>query len=398
MIRTTPFHARIEALNETGLWSHWAGHLVAEKYQMSEKFEYFAIRNSVGIFDTSPLYKYRVVGPDAERYLSDVMARDIRACRPGRAQYTLWCDDAGYVLEDGVVLRLSDDEFLLTAAGPNLAYLSGLVGRLRVEITDVSDEYAALALQGPRSREILAGLDPDIDSLGYFGVTPAKVGDSSVIVSRTGFTGDLGYEVWVPVDDALAVWDTIVEAATPHGIVAFGQIALLMARIEAGLVLIDVDFQSSRFAWTEAEKTTPAELGFGWMFKDLGEDRPFIGRDAIRSELAEKTSRWKLTGLVVDWKEWDQRYGAAGLVPPKDHLPVQEDMMLYDDEGGRAGWVSSFMYSPMLQRHIALGRVRPDLSSVGSRVELEVTIDHQYHTVGAHVARLPLFNPARKTS
>ncbi len=398
MIRTTPFHPRIETLNETGLWSHWAGHLVAEKYQMSEKFEYFAVRNSVGIFDTSPLYKYRIAGPDAERYLAGVMARDIRACRPGRAQYTLWCDDDGYVLEDGVILRLSDDEFLLTAAGPNLAYLSGLIGRLRVEISDVSDDYAALALQGPKAREILGGLDPGIDSLGYFGVASAKLGGSPVIVSRTGFTGDLGYEVWVPTAEALAVWDAVMEAATPYGALPFGQIALLMTRIEAGLVLIDVDFHSSRFAWTEADKTTPVELGFGWMFKDLGDDRSFVGRDAIRREIAAKTSRWKLTGLIVDWKEWDQRYGTAGLVPPKDHLPVQEDMMLYDAEGGRAGWVSSFMYSPILQRHIALGRVRPDLASVGSRVELEVTIDHQYHTVGAQVARLPLFNPARKTS
>jgi aminomethyltransferase len=187
-----------------------------------------------------------------------------------------------------------------------------------------------------------------------------------------------------------------MEAGAGHGIAPFGQIALSMARIEAGLLLIDIDFQSSRFAWTEAQKSTPVELGLGWMFKDF--ERPFIGRDAIRRELDEGTSRYKFTGLVVDWEDWDAKHGAAGLIPPKDHTPVEEDMMIYDDAGARAGWSSSFMYSPMLQRHIALARVRPDLATPGGNVNLEVTIDHQYQTIAAHVTRLPLFNPERKTA
>ena len=398
MIRTTPFHERVAALNETGLYSHWAGHLVAEKYQMSEKFEYFAVRNAVGLFDTSPLFKYRIVGPDAERFLSGVMARDIRTCRPGRAQYTIWCDDDGYVIEDGVVLRLSEDEFVLTAAEPNLAYLSSLTGRLRVEITDVSLDHAALAVQGPRSRQVLSALMPEVDDLPYFHLTPAKLAGVPVTVSRTGYTGDLGFELWVPADEALTVWDAVSEAGEGHGMIPFGQIALLMARIEAGLLLIDVDFQTSRYAWTAAQRSTPLELGLGWMLKDLEGDRPFVGRSAIRTEKEEGTSRWRLTGLMVDWQDWDARYTDAGLVPPKDHLPVQEDTMLYDAGGARVGWASSFMYSPMLQRHIALARVRPELASPGSRVELEVTIDHHYETVGAEVTRLPFYNPDRKTA
>lgn len=398
MIRTTPFHPRVEALNETGLYSHWAGHLVAEKYQMAEKFEYFAVRNSAGIFDTSPLFKYRIAGPDAERYLAGVMARDVRTCRPGRAHYTIWCDDDGYVIEDGVVLRLADDEFLLTTAEPNLAYLSGLIGRLRVEITDASLDVAGLAIQGPRSRTILSSLAPEVEDLPYFHVMPAKLGGSAVTVSRTGYTGDLGYELWVAADDALAVWDAVWEASRGHGVAPFGQIALIMTRIEAGLLLIDVDFSSARFAWTDAERSTPIELGLGWMLKDLDGDRPFVGRSAIRAEKAEARSRWRMVGLVVDWREWDRLHDDAGLVPPKDHVPVQDDHMLYDQTGERAGWASSFMYSPMLQRHIALARVRPELSAPGTRVELEVTIDHRYHTVGAHVTRLPFYNPDRKTS
>jgi aminomethyltransferase len=383
-------------MNQTGLYSHWAGYLVADRYQMSEKFEYFAVRNAAGVFDTSPLYKYRVTGSDAELYLSGVLARDVRACRPGRAQYTIWCNDDGYLLEDGIVLRLADDEFLITAARPNLAYFESLVGNRSVEIEDVSDQFAAMAVQGPRSRRILSALAPEIDDLSYFQVAETKLAGHPVIVSRTGFTGDLGYEVWVESERALEVWDAVMKEGRPHGLIPFGQIALSMARIEAGLLLIDVDFDSARFSWTEAQKSTPIELGMRWMFKDT--ERPFVGRDAIRRELVEKTSRWSLVGLVVDWQEWDHKYATAGLIPPKDHTPVEEDMMIYDDEMERAGWSSSFMYSPMLQRHVAIARVRPHLASPGTKVNLEVTIDHRYHTVDAHVGRLPFFEPERKTS
>lgn len=396
MIRTTPFHERTAALDQTGLWSHWAGYLVCDKYQLSEKFEYFAVRNAAGIFDTSPLYKYRILGRDAERFLAGVLARDIRTCRPGRAQYTIWCDDDGYLIEDGVILRPADDEFLLTAARPNLAYLEGLARGMSVEIVDESEAWAALAVQGPRSRRVLADVASGIEGLGYFQITNTKIADAEVIVSRTGFTGDLGYEVWVPAEQAPAVWDAVMEAGSPAGLIPFGQIALSMARIEAGLPLIDVDFASARFAWTEDEKSTPIELGLGWMFKDL--ERPFIGRDAIRREIEDETSRYRFTGLIVDWEDWDRLYGQAGLIPPKDHTPFEEERMIYDADGERAGWASSFMYSPMLQRHIALARVRPDLAFPGGTVHLEVTIDHQYQTVKSHVTRLPLYDPERKTA
>ncbi len=396
MLLKTPFHDRVEVLNQTYDWSHWAGHLVVDRYQMSEKFEYFAIRNSAAYFDTSPLYKYRFSGRDAERFLSGVLARDIRKCRVGQAQYTIWCDDRGFVLEDGVILRTGPDEFLLTAAEPNLAYFSDLVGYESVEIEDVSTEWAGLALQGPRSRRILSNLAPEIADIGYFHVTPAKIGGAETIVSRTGFTGDLGYEIWVPSDEALGVWDAVVDASAGHGVVPFGQIALLMARLEAGLLLINVDFESSRFAFNDEHRSTPVELGFGWMFRDL--DRPFIGRNAIRRELADGTARWRLMGLVVDHADYDSKYRAAGLVPPKDHHPVHEDMMVYDDDVNRVGYATSFMYSPMLQRHIALARVRPELAEPGTELNLEFTINHRYVQVGAHVAKLPLYNPERKTA
>ncbi|HEU4750536.1 MAG TPA: aminomethyltransferase family protein, partial [Acidimicrobiia bacterium] len=399
MIRTTPFHPRTNALNQTGLWEHWSNHLAAVRYQMSEKFEYFAIRNAAGMFDSSPLYKYRISGKDAERYLAGVLARDIRKCRPGRAQYTMWCDDRGFVVEDGVILRLSGDEFLLTSAEPNLAYFHNLIGHDAVEIEEVTDDVATLAFQGPRSRLILSSLAPEMADIGYFHLTPSKVSGAPVTISRTGFTGDLGYEIWVNADDALEVWDAVSDAGQGHGVIPFGQTALLMARIEAGLLLLNADFESSRFAWNDEHRSTPIELGFGWMFRDIETDnRAFIGRKALRRELADATSRWKLVGLMVDWQEYDHKYNSAGLVPPKDHTPVTEEFMVYTDDYTRVGYATSFMYSPMVQRHIAIARVRPEHSALGTRVNLEVTINHRYELVGAHVARLPHFNPERKTA
>ena len=398
MLRTTPFHDRVAAANQTSLWSHWSGYLVVDKYQMAEKFEYVAIRNAAGLFDTSPLHKYRIVGADAEKYLSYVLTRDVRTCRVGQAQYTIWCDDHGYVNEDGVVFRHGADEFLLTTAENNLSYLQKLVGNDRVEITDVSDDFGALSLQGPRSRRILAQLAPEIESLKYFEHLTTKIGDAPVTVARTGFTGDLGYEVHVERDHALDVWDAIVDAGRPHGLLPMGQIALMMARIEAGLLLIHVDFESSRFAENDHHRSTPLELGLGWMLPPIDDPRPFVGRGAIRAERTNKTNRWKMMGLVVDWHDYDAKYNAAGLVPPKDHVPVLDDMMVYDDNVERVGYATSFMYSPQLQRHIALARVRPDLAVPGTHVNLEFTIDHRYQQVGAHVARTPLFNPDRKTA
>lgn len=399
MVRTSPFHERTSAANETGLWTHWSGYLSAAKYQISEKFEYFAIRNSAGLFDSSPLFKYRIHGPDAERFLSGILARDIRACPVGHGQYTIWCDDRGYVVEDGVVLRHATDEYLLTSAEPNFAYFADAVGGHRVEIDDVSEQYGVLAVQGPSSRAILAGLDPAVDKLEYFGLTQARIGGVPVTVSRTGYTGDLGFEIWTAAADAVAVWDTVVESSRGRGVVPFGLTALSMARIEAGLLLLDVDFQSSRFAWTDAHRSTPIELGLGWMFKDLaGNDRSFLGREAITREIADRTSRWKLTGLVLDWRDYDRHFDEAGLIPPKDHTPIEEEYYIYDDDLKQLGYATSLMYSPMLQRHIALARVPLALTTPGSRVKVELAVSHRYEYFDAHVTRLPLYNPDRRTA
>jgi aminomethyltransferase len=397
MVRTTPFHAGLSELNTTGLYTHWSGYLSALRYTDAPKHEYFAVRNSVGIFDTSPLYKYWVRGRDAERLLAGVLLRDIRTCRPGQAQYTIWCDDRGFVMEDGVVFRHSADEFLMTTARPSLGYIESMVGRLHVELEDVSDDYGMLAVQGPRSRQVLARLTDDVDALRYFDHIQTKIESAPVTLSRTGFTGDLGYEITVESGQALEVLDAVLRAGDGHGIRPFGEEALMSLRIEAGLPLIDVDFNNSRLAFTDHDRVTPKELGMGWMLRGIDGDRAFVGRDALRRELADSTSRWASVGIVVDWQDWARLYREGGLLPPKDERPLPYESMLYDDTGAHVGYATSFMYSPMLQRHIGLARVRPDLATPYSEVQLELAVNHHNTKVAARTARLPLFNPARKT-
>jgi aminomethyltransferase len=403
MIRTTPFHPRLSQLNTQGLYTHWQGHLSARRYTHAPKHEYFAVRNAVGVFDTSPLFKYRVTGPDAERLLSAVLVRDIRTCRPGAAQYTIWCDDRGYVMEDGVVFRHAEDDFLLTAARPNLAWFQSLAGRLRVHLEDVTDAYGILAVQGPRSAAVLRDLVPETDQLGYFDHAAAKIGSAAVTLSRTGYTGDLGYEITVESDQAVEVLDAVLEAGGPHSLRPFGEEALMMLRIEAGLPLIDVEWTNSRTAFSDAQRVTPQELGMGWMLRGVrdtrsGETRAFVGRDAIRKELAEGTSRWASVGIVVDWQDWDRLHRDAGLLPVKDEHPLGYESMLYDDEGGQVGYATSFMYSPVLQRHVGLARVRPAYAPPGTALRLETALLHHNTTVAVTTTALPHFKPARKTA
>jgi aminomethyltransferase len=407
MIRTTPFHPRLSELNTQQLYTHWQGYLSPLRYSHAPKHEYFAVRNSVGVFDTSPLFKYRLTGPDAEKLLGGVMVRDIRTCRPGRAQYTVWCDDRGFVMEDGVAFRHAEDDFLLTSARPNFAWLEQHRGRLRVEIEDVSDDYGILAIQGPRSRRVLEPLMPEVASLAYFEHTQAKIADTAVTVSRTGYTGDLGFELTVPADDAVAVLDAVLEAGNGHGLRPFGEEALTMLRIEAGLPLVDVEFHNSRLVFTDHDRVTPTELGLGWLLRGIDDDtRPFVGRDAIRRELADGTSRWRTVGVVVDWQDWDRLYREAGLLPRKNEVPLAWESMLYDapaaargGQGNRQiGYATSFMYSPVLQRHIGMARVEPDFGALDTEVHVELTVNHHTTTVAARTAKMPLFNPARKTA
>ncbi len=322
MIRTTPFHARTAALNETQLWSHWSGHLAADRYQMSDKFEYFAVRNAAGIFDSSPLYKYRITGKDAERFLSGsspaTSAPARRATRSTRAGSTIAASSSrtGSSCTPAMTSTSSRRPSPTSRTSPTGSSATW-TSRSRTSATDIG----TLALQGPRSRALLARLVPQMEHIPYFGVAHGEIGGAAVTVSRTGYSGDLGYEIWTDTPDALHVWDTLWDSVEGHGVLPFGLAALYMLRIEAGLLLLDADFDSSRFAWNDAHRSTPIELGWGWMFKDLGTDgRAFIGRRALEREIADKTSRWAMRGLLVDWQDYDRVYNEAGLIPPEGPL------------------------------------------------------------------------------
>jgi aminomethyltransferase len=399
MIRTTPFHARLTELNDQQLYTHWSGYLSALRFSHAPKHEYFAVRNAVGIFDSSPLFKYRITGPDAMDFLSGIVVRDLGALRPGRAAYTFWCDDRGFVMEDGVVFRHSDNELVMTAARPMLSWLESHRYGARVELEDVSDDYALLAVQGLRSRDALSGLVPEVTELPYFGLAESKLANVPVTVSRTGYTGDLGFELTVPSADALTVLDAVLEAGRPHGMRPFGEEALMTLRIEAGLPLTGVEWHDSRTAWTDHDRVTPKELGQGWMLKCVRDGRRrLIGSEAIRRELFDGTSRWATTGIVVDWAAWDRLHRDAGELPTKDEQALGWEQWLRDEDDEQVGYVTSFCYSPVLQRHIGLARVRPDLAAPGTTLHMETTMHHSTHMVAVSTAALPLFNPARKTA
>jgi aminomethyltransferase len=268
-----------------------------------------------------------------------------------------------------------------------------------VHLEDVSDAYGILAVQGPRSAAVLRELVPETDQLGYFDHVAAKIGPAAVTLSRTGYTGDLGYEITVEADQAVDVLDAVLQAGRPHSLRPFGEEALMMLRIEAGLPLIDVEWTNSRTAFSDAQRVTPTELGMGWMLRGAEDGgRPFVGRDAIRRELRDGTSRWSSVGIVVDWADWDRLHREAGLLPAKDEQPLGYESMMYDDRGDQVGYATSFLYSPVLQRHVGLARVRPSLAPPGTALRLETSLLHHNTTVAVTTTALPHFKPARKTA
>jgi glycine cleavage system T protein (aminomethyltransferase) len=396
-VRTTPFHPRLSELNDQGLYTHWQGTLSPLRYTHAPKHEYFAVRNAVGVFDTSPLYKYLVSGPDAERLLAGALVRDITGCRPGQAHYTAWCDDRGFVMHDGVAFRHGTDEFLLTAARPALSWFADLGSRLRVQVEDVTDDHGMLAVQGPRSRAALAALVPEAATLGYFDHLPVEVAGAPVTLSRTGYTGDLGFELTVPSDHAVDVLDAVLEAGQGHGLRPFGEEALMTLRIEAGLPLVDVEWHDSRLAFSDADRVTPQELGLGWMLRGVRDrSRRFVGSEAVRRELDGGTSRWATTGIVVDWADWDRLHRDLGLLPPKSEHPLPYESILLDGDQVEVGFCTSFVYSPVLQRHIGIARVRPDLAATGTELHLELALAHHNTTVRVSTTSMPFFDPARR--
>lgn len=393
ILKTTPFYARTAPLVRAQTWRRWAGYQVASAYEPHPDREYAAVRNAAALFDVSPLYKYRLSGPDGARLLDRMVTRDVAKCRVGQVLYTPWCDDHGKVIDDGTISRLDESTFRLTSAEPNLRWLTMNSVGLDVSIEDVSERIGALALQGPSSRAILQQLTPaDLTALKYFRLVQTAVRDIPVTISRTGYTGDLGYELWVDADRALALWDALIDVGTPHGIVPAGIWALDLARIEAGLVMLDVDYFSAHRAMIEDQKSSPFELNLAWTVSaDKG---PHNGRRALRAERASG-SAWGFVGLDVDWESLEEIYAERGLPPQLPTVAWRTSAPVYTD-GKQIGYATSGCWSPLLKKYLALAHLQAPHFQPGAEVELEVTVEHRRKRASAVVQKLPFFDPPRK--
>jgi aminomethyltransferase len=393
MLKTTPFHARTAAVCASQAWRRWAGHLVASSYELSHEREYHAIRSSAALIDISPLYKYIVRGKDAARLLDRIVTRDITRSTTGQVLYTCWCDASGKVLDDGTVTRLADETFRITSADPGLRWLQDNANGLAVAIEDVSDSLAAVALQGPQSRAILQHLaDIDLENLKYFRMSHARVRNMAVTISRTGYTGDLGYEVWVGAQDALALWDALSEAGSAYGMIPAGMLALDTARIEAGLMLLDVDYVSARKAYADSQKSSPYELGLGWTVNL--EKESFVGKEPLVAEL-RRAPQWRFVGVEIEWNSIEVLYAHAGLAPQLPGAAWRASVPLY--RGARqVGYATSGCWSPLLQKYIVLAHVEAALAAEGTRLEIEMTVEHRRKRAKARVVKKPFFDPERK--
>ena len=392
----TPFHSRTAPMCESYEWRSWSGYLAAGLYEPSFEREYFAIRNSAAMIDVSPLFKYEITGPDAARVVDRIITRDIGKCRVGQVIYSPWCDEEGKVIDDGVIARLDENHFRITAADPNLNWFQDVGYGFDTQVVDISAELAALSLQGPNSRailkEIVSGID--FDKLKYFWLADGQIDDFPLTVMRTGYTGDLGYELWAKPQHAESLWDRLIEAGTRYGVLPAGMVALDVTRIEAGMLLIEVDYISSHHARIEAQKSSPFELGLGWAVSlDSGR---FIGQKALRTE-KRRGSPWAFIGLDIDWVDLERLYNKVNLPPQVTGRASRVPVPLYKS-GKQIGQITSSTFSPVLKKYIGLGTVLREYAAAGTQVEIEITVEYSRERGRAVVAKTPFFNPERKVS
>ena len=394
-LKLTPFHDRTSVLNQPQEWRRWSGYLSATSYDLTHDVEYFAVRTKAALLDITPLNKYMIVGPDSERLLDRLVTRNIRLCKVHQVMYTPWCDDAGKQIDDGTVQRLEENRFRITSAEPNLEWFTHNASGMDVDISEDSEETASLALQGPNSRAILNDIvDKNIDKLKFFWLTNRRAGDIPLMISRTGYTGDLGYELWTPKKNALKLWDCLMEAGAPYGITPTGLHALDMVRIEAALFLLDVDYISAQHAIIDLRKSSPFELGLGWTVKLKKKD--FIGRKALLQE-SEQGPKWQLRGIEIEWEPLEKLYRKVGLPPQLPGMAWRTSTPVYSGNK-QVGYATSGCWSPILKKYIALGHLKSDYARVGTPLQFEVKVEHFRNTTPARVVETPFFDPARKRS
>jgi len=390
----TAFHERTLALCESLNYREWSGYYTVGVYEMTHEHEYNAIRNSAALIDISPLFKYRITGADATKFVNRVITRDINKVAVDQVIYCCWCDPDGKVVDDGTITRLGENEYRWTAADPSLRWFSQNSLGLDVQIEDISEKVAALALQGPTSGKLLhAAAEANIAGLKYFRVTHGKIAGVPVDISRTGYTGDLGYEIWVPWKDAIKVFDALMEKGRAFDIHPAGMVALDIARIEAGLILIEVDYISSKKSLIEEQRYTPGEIGLGKLV-DLKKES-FVGREALAMEAKKGGPARRLVGLEVNWNEVEALYEKIGMAPQVPSTASRVAVPVYR-EGRQVGKATSTTWSPTLKRMIALATVGRESAAIGTNLSLELTVEAARKTVSAKVVALPFFNPARK--
>jgi aminomethyltransferase len=391
----TAFHERTLALCESLNFKEWSGYYTVGAYEMTHEHEYNAIRNSCALIDVTPLFKYRVTGPDATRLVNRVIARDINKVAVDQVIYCCWCDSAGKVIDDGTITRLGENDYRWTSADPSLRWFQQNALGLDVHIEDISEKVAALALQGPTSGKLLnAVADANIAGLKYFRVAHGKVAGVPVDISRTGYTGDLGFEVWIPWKNAIKVFDELMSKGRPFDIHPAGMVALDIARIEAGLILIEVDYISSKRALIEQQRYTPGEIGLGKLV-DLTKEN-FVGRDALAEEAKRGGPSRRLVGLEVNWSEVEALYEKVGMAPQVPATASRVAVPVYR-AGRQVGKATSTTWSPTLKRMIALASLSRESAALGSTLSMELTVEAVRKTVSVKIVPLPFFNPPRKT-
>ncbi len=408
-MRPTALHSRSSRLSVAQRWNDWAGYSAAASYLQSHLREYWAIRTSAALFDMSPMFKLEVTGPEARFALNRFLTRDISKLAPGRVAYSAWLDDDGYLLQDGNLVCLDDETFRLTAAEPVMRWLSDCARGFDVEVSERSERYAMLALQGPRSRAILSAVTTgaDLDRLRYFSAASARVGGAPVTITRTGFTGDLGYELVVQAELATMVWDALYDSGRGHALLPAGLEALDVARIEAGLPLIGVDWIPADLAWPLARRVLPHEVGMGWTV-EMVPDNDFLGRPALEKRFANSSfgkraandaaphTDLSYVGLVIEWANLEEVYGVHGVRPDTPGHPACRTPVPVYCGSRQVGQATSHVFSPLIRKQIALASIDSDFAQLGSTVEVEMTVEYERRLAPARIVGLPFFNPKRK--
>ena len=391
----TALHERTFALCESLNYREWSGYYAVSAYEGHHEHEYNAIRNAAALIDVSPLFKYMISGRDAARFVDRIITRDVSKMSIGQVFYTPWCDEQGRVIDDGTVARLEERRFRWTAADPSLRWFSQNAIGFDVQIEDISETVAALALQGPTSARLLRAVaDADVDNLKYFRVISGTIAGVAVDISRTGYTGDLGYEIWMPASAAVRVWDALMQSGKPFDIKPTGMLALDVARIEAALLLIDVDFFGSKKAMISSQTYSPFEMGLGRLVSP--DKKRFIGQRALHEEKERGHAR-QVVGLEIEWSEVERIYERLGLPPAVGATASRVAVPVYAGDR-QVGKATSTTWSPVLKRMIALATIDRPHFAEGTVLQMEVTVEAVRHRVTAKVVATPFFNPRRKVA